>query len=685
MSLIKDYFEKTKKHIDEYGELTMVLMQVGAFFEVYGLKDKNDNIFNSNIMDFSRICDLNVVDKKVCCGSEPVVMAGFKDHLLDKYVKKLQDSGYTIAVYEQDEQCANTTRSLTGVYSPGTYFSTDTENITNNTCCIWIENKKGTFKNKDKMFVYIGASIIDIFTGTTSIMEYKEQYIKNPCTFDELERFISIYNPSETIFISNLPVSEIDDIVSYANIKSKSLHIINLNDHKNGSKNIQRASNCEKQTYQVELLNKFYKINDINAFMGIFNDNVYATQSFCYLLDFIYQHNPNLIYKIYEPVLENDSKKLILANHSLKQLNIIEDDNYNGKYSCVVKMLNECITPMGKRKFTYNFLNPVTDETYLQEEYNITEKLLEIKGIEGVDEYKVVKTMLVHIKDISKIMRQIMLQKITPKSIYQLYNTICCVKTLYEFVIGNESLRKYLKKRIVNFVSLMDQIDRVLTYLKSVLILEDCKDIDNIQKIEKSFIQDGVDIELDNKIQTLTESQDQMEAIQSYFSNIISTYETGKKGKKVLNEDTKTYVKIHETEKNNFSLLATDRRCKILEEIIKDKKSVVLKYKSSHSNMETHFTLSLELEYNKQSASNKTITNQQISSLCKNVGSIKVNLIDTVSKVYQHIIKKLQDYQEDIQNIGEFITYVDICYAKALIAHKYNYCKPEIVSLSNEN
>ena len=44
MSLIKDYFQKTKKHIDDYGELTIVLIQVGAFFEVYGLKDKNDNI-----------------------------------------------------------------------------------------------------------------------------------------------------------------------------------------------------------------------------------------------------------------------------------------------------------------------------------------------------------------------------------------------------------------------------------------------------------------------------------------------------------------------------------------------------------------------------------------------------------------------------------------------------------------
>jgi len=673
MSLIKDYFQKTKKHIDEYGVLTIVLIQVGAFFEVYGLKDKNDNINGSNIMDFSRICDLNVVDKRVCCGIDSVVMAGFKDHLLDKYVKKLQDAGYTIAVYEQDEQCANTTRSLTGIFSPGTYFSTDTESITNNTCCIWVEAK---------MFVYVGASVVDIFTGTTSIMEYKEQYIKNPCTFDELERFISIYNPSETIVISNLSVSEVDDIVSYANIKSKSLHTVSLIGDENSSKNIQRALNCEKQTYQIELLNKFYKVNDINAFMGIFNDNVYASQSFCYLLDFIYQHNPNLIYKISEPILENDSKKLILANHSLKQLNIIEDDNYKGKYSCVVKMLNECITPMGKRKFTYNFLNPVTDEAYLQEEYNITEKMLP-----NDKEYTSVKNMLVHIKDISKLMRQIMLQKITPKSLYQLYSTICGAKVLYEFVIGNESLNEYLNKKISNFVSLMSQIDTVLAYFENVLILEDCKEIDNIQKIENSFIKNGVDAELDNKIKTLMETQDQMEACRSYFSNIISNYESGTKGKKAVknkgldedDEDIKTYVKIHETEKNNFSLLATDRRCKILEEILKDKKSVILKYKSSYSNIETNFTLSLELEYNKQSASNKTISNSQISSLCKNVGSVKVNLIDTVSKVYQNIVKKIQDYQDEINNISELITFVDLVFTKAFIANKYHYCKPEIV------
>jgi DNA mismatch repair protein MutS len=675
MSLIKDYFEKTKKHIIDFGELTIVLMQVGAFFEVYGLKDSDDIIYESKILDFSRLCDLNVVDKKVCCGSTPVVMAGFKDHLLDKYIKKLQDAGYTVAVYEQDEQCANTTRSLTGIYSPGTYFSTDTENITNNACCIWIETKK--IKNSDKPNVYIGVSTIDIYTGITSIMEYNELYIKNPCTFDELERFISIYNPSEVIIISNLTSNEIEDIVSFINIKSKSLHIINLSTDTDTT-NIQRALNCEKQNYQTHILNKFYKITDDTAFMGLFNENVYACQSFCYLLDFIYQHNPNLIHKIDEPTLENNSKKLVLANHSLKQLNIIEDDNYKGKYSCVVKMLNDCITPMGKRKFTHNFLNPITDEKLLQNEYNIIENVL------TSNDYNKIKPILIHIKDISKIFRQIMLKKVSPKSLYQLYSGICLGKILYEHVSNNPHLSDYLTNKISGFDSLLNDMESIIQFFNDVFILDEFKDIDNIQKIEKSFIKDGVDPNLDNKIKTLMDSQDQIEACRSYFSSVISTYESStKKTKKTIvdgdDDDSKSYVKIHETEKNNFSLIATDRRCKLLEEALKNNKTVVLKYYSSYSKQEAKISVSLDLEYNKQSASNKYISSSQIATLCKTLGTIKVNLIDTVSAVYLNIVKNLQDLQDKIMNVCELITYVDIVYAKAFIAEKYNYCKPEIV------
>ena len=701
MSLIKEYLELTKKFKDDYGELTIILMQNGAFFEVYALKDDNDNIYGCNIVDFSRLCDLNIVDKKaagdkhVLVNGSKAINAGFKTHLIEKYIKKLQDSGYTVVVYEEDGEEDVTTkkknRSLTGVYSPGTFFSFDSETITNNSCCIWIEIKKPTLKSVKK-HIYIGVSQIDIYTGTSSIMEYNEVYYNNPCTFDELERFISIYKPSETIFVSSLTNKELSDIISYANIQSKSIHYVSLLEE-DKSKNSLKALNCEKQVYQSQLLSKFYKIADMQSFMGIFNDNVYATQSFCYLLDFIYQHNPNLVYKIEEPVLENTSKRLILANHSLKQLNIIDDDNYKGKYSSVVKMLNECITPMGKRKFAYNFLNPVTDEEYLRNEYNIVEKLLL-----NPNEYATVKNLLVPIKDVSKIMRQIMLVKISPRSMHQLYLAVNSARQLYNYMIGKDDLREYLKHKIDNFENLLKNINTVSDYLENVLVLDDCKDIDNIQKVEHSFIKAGVDTELDNKIKTLADSQDQLEACREYFSSIIANYESGIKSKKTTkknksvsadetcdDEDVKSYVKIHETEKNNFSLIATDRRCKILEEVLKNNKSVVLKYKSSLNNQETKFSLSLELEYNKQSSSNKTITNKQIYDLCKNVGSIKVSLIYTIEEVYQNIVKKMQEYQDELTNISDLITYIDLVYAKTFIAEKYNYCKPEIISGSNKS
>jgi DNA mismatch repair protein MutS len=697
MSLIKEYLELTKNYSNEYGERTIILMQNGAFFEVYGLKNKNNQIYGCKLDDFSRICDLNIVEKKVPGGDmtineEQVVNAGFKTHLIDKYITKLQDNGYTIIVYEEEgEDPVKKTkiRNKTGIYSPGTSFL-ESEHITNNICCLWIENNKRTLKHTFKNQIYIGVGLIDIYTGNTYINEYNDEYIKNPCTFDDLERFISIYNPSETIIVSNLPTNDINDIINFINLKSKSLHIVSTINEGHSKANIIRVNNCEKQIYQTELLSKFYKINDINSFMSIFYDNVYATQAFCFLLDFVYQHNPYLIQNISEPVLENSSQKLILANHSLKQLNIIDDDNYKGKYSSVSKMLNECITPMGKRKFTNNFLNPVTNKDYLQREYNIIESLLfSLEDDNENNEYKTIKLLLVQIKDITKIMRQIILQKVSPKLLYHLYSSIQTSKIVYNFVIKNEKLSGYLQHKLPDFVSIINKANDIIHYFDTVFIINDCKDIDNINKIEKSFIKNGVDNVLDTNIQTLMDSQDQLEACRFYFSSLISTYETSIKPKKtikkkieeeeLIDENVKEYVNIHETEKNNFSLLATERRCKILDEVIKNTKRVTLKYRSSFSGMDTHFTLELDLEYNKQSLSKKSITNSQINSLCRNVGLIKVNLIDTVLKVYQTIVKKIQDYHSHIDSISNFITYVDIVYSKAFIASKYNYCKPEIV------
>ena len=61
MSLINDYFNYTKKYSLEYGDKTVVLMQVGAFYEVYACRDTNTNEYiYSKIEEVSKIAELNI-------------------------------------------------------------------------------------------------------------------------------------------------------------------------------------------------------------------------------------------------------------------------------------------------------------------------------------------------------------------------------------------------------------------------------------------------------------------------------------------------------------------------------------------------------------------------------------------------------------------------------------------------
>jgi DNA mismatch repair protein MutS len=667
-------------------------------------------------------------------------MAGFSHYMIDKYLKKLQEAGYTVVVFTQDEQNKNTTRSLAGIYSPGTYFSPDSAHITNNTTCIWINvielirltstelshspthsstarSKSITSskyfttatKQQNNKMVYVGLANIDVYTGKTSIFEFKETYINNPTTFDELERFISIYNPSEVIVIANVTNKEIDDIISYGNIQSKSIHKINLLEQgQNNTEMINRVLNSEKQNYQKMILEKFYNVVDFEVFSQNFYENTIATQAFCFLLDFIYQHNPNLVNKISEPKFENCSDRLILANHSLKQLNIIDDNNYTGKYSSVEKMLNICITSMGKRKFAYNLLNPTTNTTYLQREYDITEHMLI-----QYSKYEIFKNKLGVIKDISKIVRQIVMKKISPSSFFQLYKNLHTIKEIYSVAENDDVLNQYLtpsataygvpsltvafgygslqntattNKNINNNTTNKNNnkqivlfCNRLIEFLDKNLVITLCEDVDTCQQFETNFFKTGVDKELDEKTMCLTESNNKLESIRQYFNNCILKYEK--------NTKTTDYVKIHETEKNNFSLLATKRRCNILKQHFTttmgegDYKGVLLDYMSSDEPRTFLFKSSLsQIKFETQSASNDCISSSQIDEICKNISTIKIQMKDILSATYVKFLEKMETFEDEFDTIIEFITSIDVIFAKATIAKKYNYCKPTLVN-----
>ena len=72
----------------------------------------------------------------------------------------------------------------------------------------------------------VGLANIDILTGRTSVFQFSEDYYHNPSTYDELERYVTIYNPRECIIISNIDETLVDDIVGFASIDCEKLHKI---------------------------------------------------------------------------------------------------------------------------------------------------------------------------------------------------------------------------------------------------------------------------------------------------------------------------------------------------------------------------------------------------------------------------------------------------------------------------
>ena len=670
--LIREYFKLTEQYKKEYGEKSIVLMQVGAFFEVYGLQDKTGKIFGSNIRDFCEHCDLASPSKNVKLDSHKVLMSGFRDYQLEKYLNKLQELGYTTVVYTQDVQAPNTTRSLAGIYSPGTYFSNDTKQISNNILCVWLylEERSLYNMNHENKKIHVGLASVDVYTGKTNVFEFSTEYQHNPATYDELERFVSICNPSEVIIISELDEKLVDDIIVFVGIECSCVHKLSS---KQDSEMAMCIKNCEKQVYQQEIMKRFYDNDEL--FFEQFYQYQLATQSFCFLLDYIYKHNPNLVKRLTIPVFENCSKRLILANHSLKQLNMIDDHNFKGKMSSISKFLNNCSTAMGKRRFMYELLNPINEIDLLEKSYDITEHVIQKKT------WNKYRTDLDIICDIEKLRRKLILKKITPKNLYILYEDLKHTKKLYKGVMKDKKLLKFLN--INN--QIIDDCDALIEIMERNFIMDYCKDIDTLS-FDKAlhgdhiFVKKGIDEHIDGTLQASMDSHDQLVCIQTKLNKLLTAFE-----KKATEP-----VKLHETATAGVSLITTQRRGKILEKQISavSNKIATLSYHSKFSEKEETMEFDMNhIAYVQSSTANKNsiITSDLIKSICVKIKTSKEKLLVELNRFYQSFVNQFIQQEEKLNNIIQFVTKLDVLQCKCYNAVKYNYCKPTIDKKSEKS
>ena len=705
-TLTDEYFRLSIEYVNKYGNKTILLMQVGSFFECYSRADANNNIADANMREFCTVCDLNTSITNGRCMAGFPFTCNFRDYSLERYVKKMQEHGYTIVVYVQDGQGANTTRSLHCIYSPGTFFSSDSAVLSNNTSCFWIERLSSGTNGMNKKII-MGMSNIDIYTGKSTCFEIESEVNPrhNQTTYDELERFVSSFRPSEVIIISNLSANEIEDIKTYANMPSSAsaIHWIDLN---RSDAAVQpyplfvQAKNAEKQTYRKEVMEKFFSFRICNAIFQSHSLYEFAIQSYTFLLNFVYEHNPHLTSKIEEPCFENRSDRMVLANHTLEQLNIIDGKEGGGSNSSVFRLLNKCKTPMGARRFHYRLLHPSFNATTIQREYDITEYILKkeeecntgtktkknVNNVKNIN-YTSWRSTLENIKDIEKLHRRIQMGKICPNSLYVLYTNLQIISDMYEEIKDDQTLLKYLRVDSERITTICKEL---MLKMGSCFYIEKCRTIDSLDfdlSYQDCFVRPGVNKDLDSTYVMHEDGCSILEAIRAHCNDLIAIGE--KKGgttKDVVKE--KEFVKKHETEKAGFSIQTTERRSKLLlDQISKRVKArdhmSKLEYHSISPNKKTiDFDLST-LQFVKAGSSAVTFVHEALSSVCASISETRNKIRDEIGLVFHKFVCELKEHQESFQTVVSFVTDIDLMQNQAHIARKYKYCKPLMVKDSD--
>ena len=631
-SLIADYLQLQKQYSEKYGPKTVVLMQVGAFFEMYGLKN---SLLGLN--EICSICSLNTSDKKICVGQDSVVMAGFRDYTLEKYIAKLTDAGYTAVVYIQEKTGKTITRVLHAVYSPGTYVSCETDaspKITNHIMCLWLDIVKPIRSAKETL-VY-GISVVNVFTGKSHLFEHECPFIMNPTTFDELERCVSVFAPSELVVVSPFANDRLDSVLQYAGVKCSAIHRVSASSDK--------ATNCVKQVYAKHILSQLFGAEAYDL-CAEFSQSVMATQSFCFLSDFIQEHNSDLLKKITIPAFNNVGTRMILANHTLKQLNMIGDE------MSVHSFLNKCRSALGRRALHQQMTNPTFDVGWLAAEYAATGLFLE-----NYHFVELFRQQLGSINDLEKILRQLVLRKLYPMSIYQFYNSICIIQQLGVGLCENTAIMEYL--RCPDVVELCRSI---VGFVDASLEIGSCRSLQSLTSFDCNIMKRGVSSVLDDLIARRDRCEEVLNGIMHYFNSLLAKDE----------HDTTEYIKKHETEKSYVSLQLTKKRASLLKGALGNGSSVVdicgVSFKTS------------EIVFQSASAGADEISIPVLNTITKDIFQLNEQINSQIVVVYNEFLAELENrFYASIERICAFVARMDVIQSKAYIARTYNYCQPVI-------
>lgn len=686
-TIIEEYLLYTKKHSEVYGERTVVLLQCGKFYEIYGYADCTGNIVGSSIVEAAGSCDLRIAKKAQTFafsrftldnlyGKESsqyktfhgrrfdYYMAGFQIDYIDRYVNILVQDGWTVPVYNQigtSTSAMPITRELVQVFTPGTTFSEDDVSVSNNLVCIWITETKPNIVRPHGKIIY-GCVSLDIYTGKVSVGEFEVSPVTRTISdYDDVAHFIAVEAPSEVRIIIE-PSGENGENLFKSLQRS-------LGPTTASHRLVEATPDVlqfTKQTIQDSVLERFFpqSIAPDSCILSDIRGSPTALAAFTYLLTSVSSQAPALIDKLHTPMIATANSELVLANHSLQQLNIVGTQK-RGAMSVSKLLLGKTSTAMGRRQMKNVLFHPSIDVALLKRAYESTEIVLN----SDVDITRCCR-LLKNIGDLEKMYRRLVLGRATLVTVHDLDRSIRTIQTLLD-LCNREPLSQAVEVMDIIGESTLKAVHLLRAWIDNnfdtCFLSEDPRDLDFRSRI---FLA-SVDPTLDNTIRSL-------DANRSVIDDTIVTISEGVSGLKRTNPKFKKVVEEHTPGNGGVSLLqTTKRRATCL-----SKSQGKGQFQEEDGETTCTIKFSEFTAYPRGSGDKRRLSHPWLDKLLTRYNDASVSVEAQNRSVFASRIGKLVEMQETFGYVSGFVGSLDMLMTRVRVASDFAFCKPHVVDRS---
>jgi DNA mismatch repair protein MutS len=663
-SLVEEYFRLTQKHRADTGPRTAVLLQCGKFFEIYGRAGDEEGI-QSPIHQVTRICAIKVANR-TSKNYPDLKMVGFPLQSLDKYVEVLLHAGWTIPVYRQSEVPGRTDRSLSHLFTPGTFFSQNT-GVSNNLLVIWTELRPASVVRPTEALL-MGAACLDNMAGTVTLDEFVCSPVRHDSSdYDWAQELCVAYNPREVRIVAGNDHSEAD-AMAIEKLAESVLPQACVRRHESAETNVARA---DKQVYQDEVIQRCYGTTQTLESLTLLN-YPQAAAAFTLLLAEAESNDPSLTRRLARPVLAPATPRLVMANHSLRQLNIVHSgQESNKRYTSVLSAIAEgCLSLMGRREVARRVRTPLVDSVAIEARLNEVRLF-----VDNPELTTVIRRALHCVPDAEALFRSIVHGAAKPDTVASgLRQYLSQIQSSADLLAHNPdvgeagSLWELLKKARTGAATLHKHTCETFREEPSELALLPELKSESGQPARWLIPQEGGDGEFDLAWAEYSAALAEVEEVKGLLTHVIQQSSMGgRTGSRAKAATTQVLVKLEDV-KGGICLTTTQQRVKHAQHWLSRMKATA----------NVPDVLKQELRVSVVAASRSRVENDVIAERIRRLEAARAALSAAADARFAAVMEWYAAHEGMLRDTVEFAATLDVATTAARMAVAHRYCRPEL-------